>query len=226
MKSIIFNTEMVKAVLDGRRAQFRIPIKLKDNSLVCTGYIFSSTDRKRNSCYSLGKNKECDMEYIKSKYKADDILYAKETFCVGAYANDGGCETNGYSSKTYVSQCSFDNNIIYYTDAVDECDFSDLEKEDLPIWKPSVHLKQKDARIFLKITNVRVERLQDILLEDMLKEGISHIQSYQNGNIVKTSTQIKREFINSWNSKAKDGYKWEDNPYVFVYEFERINKED
>lgn len=80
MKPILFNTEMVKAILDGRKTQFRLPIKLKDNSLICTGYIFSSTDRKRNDCYSFGKNKEHDLEYIKPKYKIDDIFYVKETF--------------------------------------------------------------------------------------------------------------------------------------------------
>ena len=65
-----------------------------------------------NSLDDLHKN---DFSYILqfSKYQVDDLLYVKETFCIGAYANDGGCETNGYSSETYISQCSFDNNIIY-----------------------------------------------------------------------------------------------------------------
>ena len=80
------------------------------------------------------------------------------------------------------------------------------------------------ARIFLKVTNVRVERLQDITLADMICEGINHLQEYSTGKVVKPSIQIKREFVNLWNSTAKDGYKWEDNPYVFVYKFERIIK--
>ena len=200
MKSIIFNTEMVKAILDGRKTEFRIPIKLKDNSLVCTGYIFSSTDRKRNSCYSFGKNKECDMEYIKSKYKVDDILYVKETFNLSG-------EEWGIANPL---------NIEYRAD----------NTKSSHKWFSSNIMRMEYSRIFLKVTNVRVEKIQDISLEDMLKEGINHKKSYNYGDIVKTYTQVKREFINNWNSTAKDRYKWEDNPYVFVYELERINKED
>ena len=219
MKPIIFNTEMVKAILDGRKTQTR--------------RVFSKTQIKyfdyaqklgeMNSLDDLHKN---DFSYILqfSKYQVDDLLYVKETFCIGAYANDGGCETNGYSSETYISQCSFDNNIIYYADAIDECDFSDLEKDELPSWKPSVHLKQKDARIFLKVINVRVERLQDITAINMDSDmgTISPIIS----KLIEIDDYIKlqNKYKKYWNSTAKDGYKWEDNPYVFVYEFEIINK--
>ena len=219
MKPIIFNTEMVKAILDGRKTQTR--------------RVFSKTQIKyfdyaqklgeMNSLDDLHKN---DFSYILqfSKYQVDDLLYVKETFCIGAYANDGGCETNGYSSETYISQCSFDNNIIYYADAIDECDFSDLEKDELPIWKPSVHLKQKDARIFLKVTNIRVERLQDITAINMDSDmgTISPIIS----KLIAIDDYIKlqNKYKKYWNSTAKDGYKWEDNPYVFVYEFKRIEK--
>lgn len=225
MKPIIFNIEMIKAILDGRKTQTR--------------RVFSKTQLKyfdyaqklgeMNSLDDLHKN---DFSYILqfSKYKVGHILYVKEKFCIGAYANDGGCETNGYSSETYISQCSFDNNIIYYADAIDECDFSNLEKDELPSWKPSVHLKQKDARIFLKVTNVRVERLQDISEDDLEKEGIiSYSEQWQNmecectkNNRCQRYCDRRLDFINLWNSTAKDGYKWEDNPYVFVYEFERV----
>ena len=214
MKPILFNTEMVKAILDGRKTQTR--------------RVFSKTQIKyfdyaqklgeMNSLDDLHKN---DFSYILqfSKFKVDDLLWVKEKFCIGAYANDGGCETNGYSSETYISQCSFDNNIIYYADAIDECDFSDLEKDELPSWKPSVHLKQKDARIFLKVTNVRVERLDNYGL-NVEKEGIREDGFYTFA--VDSERERKRLFIEHWNSTAKDGYKWEDNPYVFVYEFERL----
>ena len=219
MKPILFNTEMVKAILDGRKTQTR--------------RVFSKTQIKyfdyaqklgeMNSLDDLHKN---DFSYILqfSKYQVDDLLYVKETFCIGAYANDGGCETNGYSSETYISQCSFDNNIIYYADAIDECDFSDLEKDELPGWKPSVHLKQKDARIFLKVTNVRVERLQDITAINMDSDmgTISPIIS----KLIEIDDYIKlqNKYKKYWNSTAKDGYKYLDNPYVFVYEFKRLEK--
>ena len=219
MKPIIFNTEMAKAILDGRKTQTR--------------RVFSKTQIKyfdyaqklgeMNSLDDLHKN---DFSYILqfSKYQVDDILYVKEKFCIGAYANDGGCETNGYSSETYISQCSFDNNIIYYADAIDECDFSDLEKDELPIWKPSVHLKQKDARIFLKITNVRVERLQDITAINMDSDMGTISPIISKLIAIDDYIELQNKYKKYWNSTAKDGYKWEDNPYVFVYEFERLNQ--
>ena len=229
MKPIIFNTEMVKAILDGRKTRFT---KFIGNRFRITeflpfneeekhkGYRFSILDEKTNSKYDTA-SLDFFTAYGFSKYKVDDILYVKETFCIGAYANDGGCETNGYSSETYISQCSFDNNIIYYADAIDECDFSDLEKDELPIWKPSVHLKQKDARIFLKVINVRVERLNDIGVIDVIKEGCP--KDYFDGK-TGTKEQVRDWWINLWNSTAKDCFKWEDNPYVFVYEFKIIEK--
>lgn len=220
MKPILFNTEMVKAILDGRKTQTR--------------RVFSKTQIKyfdyaqklgeMNSLDDLHKN---DFSYILqfSKYQVDDLLYVKETFCIGAYANDGGCETNGYSSETYISQCSFDNNIIYYADAIDECDFSDLEKDELPIWKPSVHLKQKDARIFLKVTNVRVERLQDITAINMDSDMGTISPIISKLIAIDDYIELQNKYKKYWNSTAKDGYKWEDNPYVFVYEFKRIEKQ-
>ena len=102
MKPILFNTEMVKAILDGRKSTFRIPIK------------------KEKICEDWIMERQAFKDTI-SKYKIDDVLYVKETFCIGAYDDDGGCETNGYSSETYISQCSSDIDIIYYADAIDVC---------------------------------------------------------------------------------------------------------
>ena len=171
MKPILFNTEMVKAILDGRKTQIRRVILV--SPIYWTSPTLLEPDSAVKFNYAAGgcQNHSSTPHFENSKYTTNDILYVKEKFCIGAYANDGGCETNGYSSETYISQCSFDNNIIYYADAIDECDFSDLGKDELPSWKPSVHLKQKDARIFLKVTNVRVERLQDISVRDIEKES-------------------------------------------------------
>jgi uncharacterized protein YhfF len=74
------------------------------------------------------------------------------------------------------------------------------------------------ARIFLKVTNVKVERLQDITRRDVLSEGIRE-------HAVNQFHPHTCLFETLWNSTSKDGYKWEDNPYVFVYEFERIEKQ-
>ena len=191
MKPIIFNTKMVKAILNGRKTQTRRVIPLKNNDLIFTGFVVSSTAKNREGYCAFGKNKEQDLEFIKPKYKVGDVLYVKEK-CVDEYPN-------GFCFK------------------------EDYEEEE---WNDRYLIKQYcnklNARIFLKVTNVRVERLQDISVRDIEKVTgwKREIYSYSNKN--KAFFKDYRDF---WNSTAKDGYKWEDNPYVFVYEFERIEKQ-
>ena len=230
MKPIIFNAEMIKAILEGRKTLFRLPIKLKDNSLVCTGYIFSSTDRKRNDCYSFGKNKECDLEYIKPKYKVGDILYVRETWC---YGNIVGDDDDFGNIECWLEQLEsdIDKEKIFYKADMEDAVKEGVSFEDV-VWKPSIHMPKKYARIFLKVTNVRLERLQDISEDDLEKEGIvSYSEKWENmecectkNNRCQRYCDRRLDFINLWNSTTKNGYKWEDNPYVFVYEFERIEK--
>ena len=189
MKPIQFNTEMVKAILEGKKTQTRRVIPLKNNDLIFTGFVVSSTAKNREGYCAFGKNKEQDLEFIKPKYKVGDILYVKEK-CVDEYPN-------GFCFK------------------------EDYEEEE---WNDKYLIKQYcnklNARIFLKVTNVRVERLQDISVRDIEKESgwRREIYSYSNKN-----KAFLRDYCDFWNSTTKDGYKWEDNPYVFVYEFERIH---
>ena len=190
-KPIIFNTEMVKAILDGRKTQTRSVIPLKNNDLIFTGFVVSSTAKNREGYCAFGKNKEQDLEFIKPKYKVGDILYVKEK-CVDEYPN-------GFCFK------------------------EDYEEEE---WNDKYLIKQYcnkfNARIFLKVTNVRVERLQDISVRDIEKETGWRREIYSYSNKNKAFFKDYRDF---WNSTAKDGYKYLDNPYVFVYEFERIEKQ-
>ena len=190
-KPILFNTEMVKAILDGRKTQTRRVIPLKNNDLIFTGFVVSSTAKNREGYCAFGKNKEQDLEFAKPHYKVGDILYVKEK-CVDEYPN-------GFCFK------------------------EDYEEEE---WNDRYLIKQYcnklNARIFLKVTNVRIERLQDISVRDIEKATGWRREIYSYSNKNKAFFKDYRDF---WNSTAKDGYKWEDNPYVFVYEFERIEKQ-
>jgi len=224
-KPILFITEMVKAVLDGRKTQFRLPIKLKDNSLICTGYIFSSTDRKRNDCYSFGKNKECDLEYVKPKYKVGDILWAREPVKILNYM-----DYDAHFEITYQFLGGFVWSLTK-EDLINEHKLTEDEFENKYLSKSYMENKQKVpggclkemARIFLKVTNIRVERLQDISDEDCTKEGRLSLrklcESVPDFDETLTDNDLWQIL---WDSTVKDGYKYLDNPYVFVYEFERI----
>jgi len=220
VKPIVFNTEMVQAILDGRRSQFRKAIKFGE-------YIY---DIMNENCIEVSKN-YCDMdkenhpelkkEMIKhSKYQVNDIIYVKETFLEGYIES-------GYDTPHEDDYGIFNGDngvIIYKADHVDNTYFNNLDaedREDRPTWKPSIHMPKEYSRIFLKVNNVRVERLRDITYEDKIKEGI-----LCDGEIGTRShiDDVEESWYNLWNKTAKQGYKWEDNPYVFVYEFEIAKK--
>ena len=87
-------------------------------------------------------------------------------------------------------------------------------------WKPSIHMPREAARIFLKVTNVRVERLQDITEDEAIKEGA---KAYGPNNCSGTSARIA--FAEIWD-KTTTEHEWRTNPWVWVIEFEKISKEE
>ena len=96
------------------------------------------------------------------------------------------------------------------------------------IYHPSIHMPKEAARIFLKVTNVRVERLQDIDDEQAKKEGAN----WRNGKNVGFEEKMRRSaverFAEIWNSTIKksdlDRYGWDANPWVWVIDFEVCDK--
>lgn len=217
MKPILFNTEMVKAILEGRKTQTRRVVNKEYLGLA---------DINGNNIYiedEDGKHFNI-LETTWAKYKVGDILYVRETFLIG-YIESGYDEPHE-NEYCIINDDSFDGEVIYKADHIQNTKINNLDaedKEERPIWSPSIHMPKKYARIFLKVTNVRVEKLQDITFNEIRREGIFPL-----GDITEDSnnyiSHIQELWINLWNSTAKNGYRWEDNPYVFVYEFERIEK--
>lgn len=217
MKGILFNTKMVQAILKNRKTATRRPIKNVDIK-VYKATLFDGTvyDRVR-----LAENEEIifdggfkDLNFVVKDYaphQVGDILYVRETFCYDDFDNGG--ET------------------IYYKADYGERHLKDLFTDCGMKWKPSIHMPKEASRIFLKVTDVRVERLQDITVEQVKKEGVLdcgqpiEIQDTYADGVV---NWYKALFENLWNSTIKKQdmhkYSWEANPYVFCYEFKRINK--
>ena len=94
---------------------------------------------------------------------------------------------------------------------------------DVTKWKPSIHMPKEAARIWLKVTNVRVERLQDITADSIRNEGLSSLAVHCGDMEI-----ALKEWENLWNSTIKksdlDRYGWDANPWVWVIEFERCEK--
>lgn len=86
-------------------------------------------------------------------------------------------------------------------------------------WKPSIFMPRKIARLFLKITNIRIERVQDISAEDCINEGIS----LKSKKYIYADLKARALFHELWDSiNKKRSYGWDKNPYVWVYDFEVI----
>lgn len=204
MKPILFNTEMVKAIVEGRKTVTRRIIKnVNDKDFI--GFVTCSTSRSNEGKVGFGKGSFEDIananidEYVRPPYKAGDILYVREIWCD--------------TSKDMLSSCDLDLGECKYIFKVDDNGKSQpLVECEVKRWRPSIHMPKAAARIFLRVTDVRVERLQDMKFEDYKKEGFS--TSY--------------EFMELWDKTIKkedvETYSYKANPWVWVIEFERIEK--
>lgn len=193
MKPILFNTEMVKAILDGRKTCTRRLVKfLSGKNPQWTGYI------KDGLMLYNGKNEPC---IRKAPYQPGDILYVRETWCLR------------FDGEKYFYKA--DKN----TSREEKC----LLDYDYVRWHPSIHMPKEAARIWLKVTDVRVERLQDIDGKGCVKEGIEEEPLKYVGDEF-----VKGMFHDLWDSTIKksnlDRYGWQANPWVWVIEFEQCEK--
>lgn len=209
MKQILFNTEMVRAILDGRKTCTRRVIKPQPYGK-CTyplGFVTDSTEKKEVGCFGFGIDEYGgSIQYAKPSYQPGDILYVRETWKNAP---------NGY----------------YYYEDWQRDDIADVTK-----WKPSIHMPKEAARIWLKVTDVRVERLQDITPKDAENEGVGNLFYEDIGYSEKNyGTEVdpeygiaKEQFSWLWDSTIKksdlDRYGWEANPWVWIIKFERCDK--
>lgn len=235
IKPILFNTEMVRAILDGRKSCTRRIVKSQPQGRLC--YTFAGGDcgtwgYPSKTAYETWGNEyklpeDITDEELKRRwnppYRTDDILYVRETWKKAP---------NGY----------------YYYEDWQKNDIADITK-----WKPSIHMPKEAARIWLKVTNVRVERLQEITEVQAQAEGIrgyskdgnlykyavtddwwidfhnKHRKSFFGGTWWQDMPRTAKDaFSYLWNSTVKKSdlnrYGWNANPCVWVIEFERCEK--
>lgn len=238
-KPILFNTEMVKAVLDGIKTQTRRVVGDKILNRIYKYDCYIQDGKIFESCMCQGMPDgsgglevdrwEEDVTTTYSKYKVGDVLWVREPVKVTKACNDTLKMEFEYLSdgtkkiidipKKYLDEYDFIKNNCFLAK------LNQLHYDKEYVGVPNGCLKEM-ARIFLKVTNVRVERLQDISFpEDYEAEGSDEFYVFNNPPYNNNENKLKEWWINLWNSKAKDSYKWEDNPYVFVYEFERITND-
>lgn len=225
IKPILFNTEMVRAILDGRKSCTRRLVKFfSGENPRWTGYI------KDGLMLYNGKNEPC---IRKAPYQPGDILYVRETWTEECgkyyyradYDSDylDPCET---LSGGYPASCR--NH-----PGCDGCMATSTRIH----WHPSIHMPKEAARIWLKVTDVRIERLQSITVEGAIREGAEGEKCHHTNAGAFGCTDCMNtgwieppqvEFMQIWNSTVKksdlDRYGWDANPYVWVISFERCAK--
>lgn len=225
MKPILFNTDMVRAILDGRKNCTRRIVKPQQLAGLLPDKCKNGEPEEFLKEKKFMFKPYCDMTDIelintayKTPYQPGDILYVRET-----WERFDCCSCEGDSQGNCPKEPS--RNVIdkrghgcYMYRATDEI-YGDAR------WHPSIHMPKDATRIFLRVTNVRVERLRDITVEDTLAEGMDKYIRL-NGELDENS--IITSFIGVWNSTIKksdlDRYGWDANPWVWVIEFERCEK--
>ncbi len=229
IKPILFNTEMVRAILESRKSCTRRVVKPQQ-------FIGMLPDKCKNGApEEFLKEKKlmfkpyCDMtdiELINTAYKAPyqpgDILYVRETW---EYFECCCCEGDEHGNCYREPQQSALNKSCgcYMYRATDEI-YGDAR------WHPSIHMPKEATRIWLRVTDVRVERLQEITVDGCHREGINiETSAVTDGETLNRKHDFSLEkFETLWDSTVKksdiDRYGWNANPWVWVIEFERCEK--
>lgn len=204
----MFNTEMVRAILENRKNTTRRVVKPQP---MIGSTIYPNIDVSGKVCAEIWGNGA--VKYIKQPYNRGDILYVRETWAELYYVDE-----HGYTH--------YDQPMYYYAaDGVPDITLIDpdgFEEDDQRIrWRPSIYMPKEAARIYLHVTDVRVERLQEMRAEDSLREGVKlHLEGCLNGEAP------LKPFADLWDSTVRntdrDRYGWAANPWVWVVEFKRI----
>lgn len=192
IKPILFNTDMVRAILDERKTVTRRLVKfLPGENPNWTGYI------KDGLMLYNGNNEPCCR---KSPYQVGDVMYVRETW------------SEGYGEGTYIYKA--DDKLA---------ELPEFKESSKLIYHPSIHMPKEAARLWLKVTDVRMERLQEITADGIRSEGLSSMAVHAGDLEI-----ALKEWELLWNRTIKktdiDRYGWDANPWVWVIEFECSEK--
>ena len=233
---ILFNGDMVTAILEDRKSVTRRIVR----------YRYSNTEMKMHTDKygtrlieiqsdvegeTYGKNPDGSTwhklrGYIEKNppYGKGDILYVRETWafipcsgCNGDYIRDGGpLNCYDYQAVEYDDGNTISDGCFLYR--------ADCKTPEHITWRPSIHMPKQAARIWLKVTDVRVERLQEIDERGGRREGFVNDICLTDG----TGKSAAKHFADLWDSTIKksdfDRYGWNVNPWVWVIEFERCRR--
>jgi hypothetical protein len=208
---------MVQKILSGKKSQTRRIVKFpkhieqQDNGLYT---LFADGD-----CYE-NQHMEQIKGYIDCPYKVGMVLWVRETtYLFGKWVRNGVTKTGKQKYKFVWDKAK---PVIYAADG--EPDYICRDNNEVGYFKrPSIFMPLAVCRLKLQITNVGVERLQEITEDDAIKEGFSPLIWSHTGEV---GMKAKTNFSLAWNDiNGKRGYGWEVNPYIWKITFERVSED-
>jgi len=217
-RPILFNAEMVNAILDGRKSQTRRVMRRQPDDVEYFKHGKVTTDTNAENailrCYNNPKGfKKCASGWLAgatyktpfSEFNVGDRLWVRETFRL--------FDSDECPHSDFPCGCPSWGTPLYR--ASHDC--LDGEK-----WTPSIHMPRSASRILLEITNVRVERLQSISDEDAKAEGFdysTHPSAIEMGYAIGARTNFRHTWEQIYGANA-----WNKNPWVWVVEFKKLNE--
>ena len=219
-KPILFSGEMVRAILEGWKIQTRRILKpqpTNENIAIIDRKLADDSDLYMTWLNNSdgGIDQDFNAEYWKCPYgKEKDLLWVRETFAI--------IDNREFGGKRYPQYRADRPNDPYPGDWPEE---EAKGNPDAPKWKPSIFMPKKYARIWLEITNVRVEKLQDIKMKDCAAEGVEDfLHGGYDFNTQNDGSCLRHNFHRLWDSINGKKHPWSSNPWVWVVAFKGIEK--
>lgn len=204
-RGMIFNAEMVRAILDGRKTQTRR--MLTPRQLEMIGYAAQAGE-----CYPLESGQQ----------HANSQAYYREWCPFGAvgdriWVRETWAEAGGNAPELQLYRANYPDHVPSH--------YEHLKPAEEIRWRPSIHMPRWASRITLEITDVRVERLNAISESDAQAEGVTQLRGgfwkhYQPG-WTQHQLSARGSFVTLWKSLYGDE-SWHSNPWVWVIEFKRV----
>ena len=220
IKPILFNTQMVAAIVDGKKTVTRrIAKELCDDEIVKVIPPDGTPGKHGINVYRgiLPDRGDGNTYCVEAPppFAVGDILYVRETFARGRIEITD--EPDGYPGQYYISQCLGENDIIFKEAAIRH----DFGMDDV-VWTPSIHMPKWAARLFLRVKSVKLYHLNDMTEEDAIAEGFEDRKAGEDSPL--------ERFSALWDTTIKpveiDRFGWYANPWVWAVEFERTEEPD
>lgn len=196
-KPILFNTYMVRAILEGRKTVTRRVVKPHFRPGETGWQVITEKHSGKYVRIEYLDEWENETRYMIDPFRPDDILYVRETWAEMPYG------------------------FVYRADGEEPEGWDSDDR-----WRPSIHMPKEAARLFLRVTDVRVERLKDITPEQIDAEGCKEwAYSATTGELLPSDPSW---FCIAWDNTLKPTdlplYGWDVNPWVWVISFEKMDE--